>query len=66
MSLLTELKETFNYQIDLVIPNYKTNFGNLIENVLKKYEYFLLTKVSLSELLEPKFIEKFIKNGNNK
>lgn len=66
MSLLTELKETFNYQIDLVIPNYETNFGNLIENVLKKYEYFLLTKVSLSELLEPKFIEKFIKNGNNK
>ena len=66
MSLLTKLKETFNYQIDLVIPNYETNFGNLIENVLKKYEYFLLTKVSLSELLDPKFIEKFIKNGNNK
>ena len=66
MSLLSKLKDTFGYQIDLVIPNYETNFVDLIEDVFKRHEYFLLTKVSLDELIDPNFINKFVNNGNLK
>ena len=66
MSLLRKLKDTFGYQIDVVIPNYETNFVDLIEDVCKRHEYFLLTKVSLDELIDPNFINKFVKNGNLK
>ena len=52
----------FSLQIDVIIPNLDTNFNDLID-LFSSYDYYLLTDITLDKLVDPLFIEAFVKNG---
>lgn len=59
------LRDGFCYQIDLVVPNYETNFTEFEQNVFEsdKARFYLISGISLDTLLDTIFIDAFIKQG---
>jgi phage terminase large subunit-like protein len=47
----------------MVIPNYETNFAEIVDELNETHKFYMLTKIGLDELLNEKFIDTFIKNG---
>jgi hypothetical protein len=45
------------------LPDYETNFNQLKDNLFNQLKYYLLTEITIDELLNEEFIHKFVKNG---
>lgn len=54
------------FKIDIIVPNSEKIFDRIRTDLFDEHRYYLLKNISLSKLLSLEFVNKFIKNGNEK
>jgi hypothetical protein len=51
-------------KLDIIVPNFETNFIEIKENLANSHRFFLLSKISLDTFLTKSFIDNFLNKGN--